>query len=68
MTCSNVNLKSQKYQFHALVYPYIFIFYVKAHMKYQICIKGIYHGYTWEGRPETTKISHLNATNFIEIS
>ena len=29
-------------------------------------IQGIYHGYTWgmEGRPETTKLSHLNAINF----
>ena len=27
-------------------------------------LKGIYHGYTCEGRPETTKLSYLNAINF----
>ena len=29
-------------------------------------VKGIYHGYTWGGgRLETTKLSHLNVSNFI---
>ena len=27
--------------------------------------KGIYHGYTWGDRPETTKLSNLNYTNLI---
>ena len=33
-------------------------------------IKGIYHGYMYivheggEGRPETTKLSHVNTTNY----
>ena len=27
--------------------------------------KGIYHGKTWGGRPETIELSHLNAKNFI---
>ena len=29
--------------------------------------KGIYRRFTWggEGRPETTKLSHYNATNYI---
>ena len=29
----------------------------------EISIKGIYHGYTWVGRNETTKLSNFNATN-----
>ena len=29
--------------------------------------KGIYRGYTLVGRPETTKIFHLNVTNLILI-
>ena len=35
-------------------------------MRGQFFGKGIYHGYTWGGgRPETTKLSHVNTTNLI---
>ena len=43
---------------------------VKDLLKNHACVpwvKGIYHGYTWGGHPETTKLSNLNDTNFNQI-
>ena len=51
---------------------FVLLFYViysehASHMFSSSGLKGMRHGFTWEGpgRLETTKLSHVNATNFI---